>query len=184
MIIGVTGKIASGKSSIAQIISKKGYYLFDADKVYHDLLLYNNQLKNELITRFGNKILTNNEIDRKKLIKLIDDTNIDELNKITHKYVVKEIYKVISKHKDVVIEAPVPIEIGFIDICDMILVSTCSKNTQLKRLSERNKYSKEQINELISIQNKKIDYFVCASSIIDTDNLTIEMLNTVINLLF
>jgi len=184
MIIGITGKIASGKSSLSSVFVKKGYYLFDSDLQYHKLLKNNISMKSELIKVFSNEIVDNNEINTKLLLKKINRNNINKLNEITHKYVAKEIYKVIKLHDNVVIEAAIPINKGFIDVCDLILLTVCDENIQRQRLLERKKYNVNEIDNLIAIQQKNSEYIKISDYVIETNKLTIEELNNTINLLF
>jgi len=184
MIIGVTGKIASGKSSLSNILVKKGYYLFDSDVQYHKLLKTNTKMIDELMKSFGNNIVEEDGINTKLLLEKINRENISILNAITHKYVANEIYKTIKEHKNVVIEAAIPISKGFIDVCDIILMTVCDKEIQKKRLLARGKYSEEEIERLINIQQKNVEYIKISDYVIETNNLTIEELNNIISLLF
>lgn len=184
MIIGITGKIASGKSSITNILEKKGYFLFDSDKTYHYLLKNNDKMKNELVDYFGNDIINKGIISRKILLKKINKDNIQILNSITHKYVANEIYKLVKQKNNVVIEAAIPVKNGFLDICDIVILSNCNKSTQIKRLQKRNKYSKSHIDKIIEIQMTSLEYINISDYIIETDNLSKTQLDKVINLLF
>ncbi|MBN2851473.1 MAG: dephospho-CoA kinase, partial [Clostridia bacterium] len=145
MIIGVTGKIATGKSSVSSILERKGYFLFDSDVVYHRLLKENADLKKELTDFLGMDIEANNEIDTGRMIKKINQENIGKLNDITHKYVINEITETIRQYDNIVIEAAIPVKIGFIDVCDKIVTTVCTPKVQLERLKKRNKYTENDL---------------------------------------
>lgn len=184
MIIGVTGKIASGKSSVSMLLKEKGYILFDSDVVYHELLLKNKHLKEELIDFLGPDIIVDNRIDTKIMIKKINQANLGRLNNITHKYVLDEMASFIEQHEKVVIEAAIPVDRGFLDTADMIITTVCSLQTQKQRLKKRNKYTEEELLHLIGLQKPTSQYISISDMIIETDNLTLKELGIIINLLF
>lgn len=106
MIICICGKSGSGKSTIAKLISKKisNSIHVDIDKIGHQS--HNNKnVKNELINTFGEVILTDNNIDRKKLGKIVFSNKIEmkKLENITWNYMEQEIDKIINSNKDKVI---------------------------------------------------------------------------------
>ncbi|MCK5812532.1 MAG: dephospho-CoA kinase [Clostridiales bacterium] len=183
-IIGVTGSIASGKSSVAKFFKDKGFYLFDADAIYHELLENNKKMKDELISYFGQKIIVENKISTKKILSKLNEKNIITLNSITHKYVINELDKIIKKEKKVVIEGPIPVREGFLDRCDVIICTTCSVKTQKKRLEDRKKYSPSQLLKMLSIQLSSKKYHQLADEVIETDNLSVKELGKLIDLLY
>ncbi len=183
-IIGVTGSIASGKSSASKFFINKGFYLFDADAVYHLLLKNNTLMKDELIKYFGEEIIVENQISTKKILSKISKTNIRMLNKITHKYVINELDNIIKKYKKVVIEGPIPVKKGFLDRCDMVICTSCSPDIQRKRLEDRKKYSTKQIDKMLSIQLSSVKYHQLADVVIETDKLSVKELGKLINLLY
>ncbi len=183
-IIGVTGSIATGKSAAAKCFVKKGFYLFDADAVYHELLKNNQKMKDELVFYFGKQIVVENKISTKKILSKINELNIKKLNSITHKYVIDELDKVIKKEKKVVIEGPIPVKEGFLDRCDMVICTSCTIETQKKRLEERKKYSPSHLLKMLSIQLPTLKYHQLADVVIETDKLTVKELGKLINLLY
>lgn len=106
MIICICGKSGSGKSTIAKLIQeeKNNSINIDIDKIGHQS--HNDEkVKQELITTFGEIILTNNSIDRKKLGKIVFSNKDDmkKLENITWNYMEQEIDKIINNNKDKII---------------------------------------------------------------------------------
>lgn len=106
MIICICGKSGSGKSTIAKLIQeeKNNSINIDIDKIGHQS--HNDEkIKQELITTFGEIILTNNSIDRKKLGKIVFSNKDDmkKLENITWNYMEQEIDKIINNNKDKII---------------------------------------------------------------------------------
>lgn len=85
MIIGITGSIACGKSTVSGYLKSKGYVVIDADKIGHEAL-DSDYVKEKLILTFGNDILENNKINRRKLGELVfgKSNNLNILNSIIH----------------------------------------------------------------------------------------------------
>src|SRR3989344_8046141 len=93
MIIGITGPIGSGKTTVAKLFSRRHFSRIDADEIGHELLK-NSQIKNKIIKEFGNEILDNRKtIDRNKLGNIVfnDDRKLKKLNSIMHLTIINEI---------------------------------------------------------------------------------------------
>lgn len=169
MVIGVTGRIATGKTTLAGILEKRGFIRIDADEVYHMLLKSSPELKSELTERFGG-------VESSTILKCIseDEKGLIDLNNITHKYVADEIKRMISDSsgKDIVLDVPVPIEKGFIDSSDHIIVTCCSAGTQLERIISRDGISIEQAELKISMQEGSEFYSNLGDTVISTEGMT------------
>lgn len=180
-IIGVTGRIATGKSSFAEAISKLGYTIIDADAVYHKLLKTSLEMQNKIKEHFGS-------LDRNVIIKRITEDKIDlkKLNDITHSFVVKEIKKKINKYKNKnwVLDVPIPVEEGFKDLCDLIVVTDCNLQTQLDRLKIRNGLNEKESLKLINMQMERENYLGLADCIVNTENLSTVDLSEVVDKIF
>ncbi len=167
MILGITGRTATGKSTLSGIFEKEGFVKIDADEIYSRLLENCEKMKSELLDEFKT-------LDRGKLYSLVsnDRDNLARLNAITHKYVADEIRGKVGglSSRDIVLDVPVPIEKGFIDICDYIAVTDCSAQTQIKRLVERNSISGKEAVQRISMQDDREHYVRIGDYIVITDN--------------
>ena len=169
MIIAITGNIGSGKSEVCRLFENAGYHLIDADKVGHKLYL-KPDMKDKVIERFGEGILTHEEVDRKKLKKIVfyDAEELRALNKIVHPEIIKEIKKEIASIKDkhVILEGAILIEMGETDF-DKLLLVTVEKGKQIDRLLKKGKYNKEEINNIIASQMPQEEKIGHADYIID-----------------
>ena len=155
MIIGITGSIACGKSTVSNYLKSKGYIVIDADKIGHEAL-DSDYVKEKLILTFGNDILENNKINRRKLGELVfgNSNNLNILNSIIHPEIRRRILEEIDKNNDqefIFIDVALLFEAKFDDLVDKIIVVYVDENTQLTRLMKRNSISeKEALSRIVS----------------------------------
>ena len=170
MIIGITGSIACGKSTVSGYLKSKGYVVIDADKIGHEAL-DSDYVKEKLILTFGNDILENNKINRRKLGELVfgKSNNLNILNSIIHPEIRKKILEKIDKNNDkelIFIDVALLFEAKFDDLVDKIIVVYVDENTQLTRLMKRNSISKKEalsriVSQMSPIEKAKLgDYTV------------------------
>ena len=170
MIIGITGSIACGKSTVSNYLKSKGYTVIDADKIGHEAL-DDDYVKEKLILAFGNEILEDNKINRQKLGELVfgSSSNLNVLNSIVHPEIRKKILEKIDKNNDkelIFIDVALLFEAKFDDLVDKIIVVYVDKNTQLTRLMKRNSISKKEalsriVSQMSPIEKAKLgDYTV------------------------
>ncbi len=147
MIIGITGNSAVGKSFLIRNI-EKDYFLIDADKIGHSVLLMAD-CKAEVVNIFGNEILQDGEIVRKRLGEIVfnDKNLLNKLTKITHYYILKEIDSLIeenkNKHKIIILDAALLIESGLHEKCDKTILVTASYEQKIAKMVERDNISEE-----------------------------------------
>ena len=156
MIIGITGSIACGKSLVSNYLQEKGYTIIDADKIGH-MALENDEVKKQLVNKFGKSILKDNEINRVTLGKLVfeNNENLKELNNIIHPQIRKNISEQIQVHKNeklVFVDVPLLFEAKFDDLVEKIIVVSLDEKIQLERLMNRNSLSKEEALQRIKSQ--------------------------------
>lgn len=170
MIIGITGSIACGKSTVSNYLKSKGYIVIDADRIGHEAL-DDDYVKEKLILAFGNEILEDNKINRQKLGELVfgNSSNLNVLNSIIHPEIRKKILEKIDKNNDkelIFIDVALLFEAKFDDLVDKIIVVYVDKNTQLTRLMKRNSISKKEalsriVSQMSPIEKAKLgDYTV------------------------
>jgi dephospho-CoA kinase len=173
-ILGITGRTATGKSTFAEGFAGHGFYLIDADSIYHDLLENCDEMKDRILKDLGT-------LDRKKILEQIssDNKSLKKLNEITHSFVADEIKKQIENNsgKFYVLDVPVPVETGFLDICDYIVTTDCSKGTQIDRLMERNGYSSDEAEKRINLQMDRTSYNKIADCIVHTEDMEPNQIN-------
>ncbi len=191
-IIGITGGIGSGKSTAARVAYDLGARIIDADLIAKRVMKKGNQAYYEVIEEFGTDILNKRGgIDRKKLAQKVftDSEKRKKLNKITHKYIAGVIHKKIERMKEakspdiVVIDAPIPIEEGFLDVADEVWVVNADKEKRIDRIIKRNNVSQEEALNRINSQMEDQEYKKIADVVIE-NNGTVEELEKRIARLF
>lgn len=163
-IIGLTGGIATGKSTASHIIKKLGYKVIDADKIARDVVLEGKPAYKEIVNSFGKGILNeDNTINRKKLGEIIfkDKAKREKLNGIVHPYIFKSIKDWIIEYgkKEKIIFLDIPLLIEEIDKIneygiglDEIWLVYVDERTQLDRLIKRDDLEKEDAHRRINSQ--------------------------------
>lgn len=174
--IGLTGGIASGKSTISKILKKLGAKIIDADAEAKGALKPNAEPWNMLIKEFGKEILKDdNTIDRRKLGNIVfaNKDKLDKLNCIVHPFVIEQIKGKIKKIEDkgryraVVLDAPLLIETNLHHLVDEVWVVNVDRETQISRLMDRDKFTLEQAENRINAQLSQKDRLRYATAVID-----------------
>ena len=150
--IGLTGGIACGKSTVAAIFAELGAKVVDADAIVHQLYRPGEEIYQELISRFGQEIVTaNGEIDRARLAAAaFDGGRVDELNKIVHPAVLRRQEQWMREagangpNEIVIVEAALILEAGARERFDKIVVVTCKPEQKVARLASRAGISESQ----------------------------------------
>lgn len=145
-VIGVTGRIACGKTSVMRILADLGASTFDADTVYHQLIAPMSPLWHALRHRFGDDILADDDhIDRSALASIVfaDPKSLADLDEMTHPAVTSELRRLVSLMDAgvVAVDAVKLVESGFDRDCDRVWVVTCGRTQQIDRLVARNNLS-------------------------------------------
>ncbi len=157
LIIGLTGGIASGKSTVSKFFSNLSIPIIDADQISHDLTKINGSAYSEVIEYFGENITgENGDIDRKKLgiIVFNSKSKKEKLESIIHPKVLSTIQAEIKSRRGEykIIEVPLLIESGFQEFTNRILVVDCSTETQMERLMKRDGVTEEYAKNILSNQ--------------------------------
>ncbi len=177
LIVALTGGIATGKSVAARVLEELGCYVHHADKTAHELMEPEKPAWREIVDHFGEEILNNDKtINRSKLGSIVYSDRKERLflNKIVHPLVSekrKEIIQSLEKdgrYKIFVSEAALTIEAGFVQFFDRIVVVYCEKETQIKRLMERDQISRGEALEKLKSQKDPEEKTKYADYIIDT----------------
>lgn len=146
IIVGVTGGIACGKSTVSELLSEKGAIPINSDEIGHQLLKRGSPVMGALLEAFGADIVDESgDVSRPKLAAIIfnDKAARERLNAIMHPPIVQqsrsEANRLVTEEADcvVLIDAPLLIEADSQDTVDVIVVVTASTQTQLQRLLER-----------------------------------------------
>ncbi|MDR1781621.1 MAG: dephospho-CoA kinase [Bacilli bacterium] len=169
-IIGLTGNIASGKSSISDYLKGKGYAIVDTDIITQNIYQNNDVFKNELVNLLGNNILVNNKIDKNKVSKLVFENKdlLIKLNNIIHPIIKELSIKELNKYQGIVFFiVPLLFETDFNKLVDKIILVTINKDIQIDRLMKRNNLTYEATLQRINSQVPQEDKIKKADYIID-----------------
>lgn len=147
MLIGLTGRTGSGKSSAARIFEKLGAFVADCDTVAHEIL-HNENVKEKLSCAFTRKIFDeNNEINRKALGSIVfsDNKKLRKLNEIVHGAIVERCIELcVASGKDICVMDGSELEAsGADEKCDFIVVITADENVRLSRIMLRDGIDRE-----------------------------------------
>ncbi|AGB18706.1 dephospho-CoA kinase [Thermoanaerobacterium thermosaccharolyticum] len=166
-VIGLTGGIASGKSTVSSILRSLGAFIIDADVVSREIMIKGTKTYNILVDEFGKEILRKDgEIDRKKLGNLVfaDKQKLNRLNEITHPEIIRRIKEIIEeerksgKEKAIVLDAALLIEMRLFNMVDEVWLVVVDKKTQIRRLMKRDNLNYNdalnRIKSQMSIEDK------------------------------
>lgn len=185
IIVGITGNIGSGKSTVCNIIKENfNYEVFSFDEIAKRLANNNVDIMNEIIEEFGYDSYDSNLKYNSKYISDIvfnDYSKLNKLNSIFKPYLLKEYFKIVNdqsfafnnKNKIIFFESALIIELELQKHFDIILTVCSNKNTIIKRLKERNKLTVEDIEKRLNSQ-LEIEYLLRNShySIVNIDETT------------
>jgi dephospho-CoA kinase len=192
-IIGVTGGIGSGKTTVSGVLADLGAKVINADHIARKVVARGEKALDELTEHFGKEILTTEgSLDRKKLGHLVfnDPKSLEFLNKITHKYIAERIIQEIEEIKSkknteiIVLDVPIPIEHGFIDVVDTIWALKADKEFRIDRIMKRNGLTREEAISRINAQISDEEYERIADEIIYNNGDVVQLEKDVVRLLY
>lgn len=171
-VIGITGSIGCGKSTVAKKIRALGHQVIDCDEIGHKLLLKNNLGYKKVVNAFGKRILNNNEeIERSILGKIIFDNQEErkKLNGILHPLIKDEVIKLINDSEEYLIfmECPLLFETDFHKLCDYKVVVYLDLDNQIWRVMKRDNIDFPQALKKIYAQDSLENKLDNADFIID-----------------
>ena len=158
--IGLTGGIASGKTTVSNFFKQFGTKVIDADVISHQVTKPDGTAFQEIISSFGSSVLDENGlIDRKKMRKIIfDDVSKKEmLERIIHPKVREEMFNLASQSNDhyLIVSVPLLVETGMNEMMDRTLVVDCSEETQIERLMHRDKITLGEAKSILRNQTNR-----------------------------
>ena len=181
LVIGLTGNIATGKSTILGYLREKCAFIIDADKLGHRVIEPGGQAYDAVVRTFGREILgEDGTIDRKKLGKIVFSNPIDlgKLEKIVHPKIFDLGKQEIAENESpvIVLEAIKLLEAGLMStLCDEIWVVTSSLTTQLRRLLEARRMEESEARRMIDLQPPQAAKVNQADRVIENDDSLTEL---------
>ena len=158
-IIGLTGGIASGKSTVTSYLREKGYPVIDADRVVHDLQAPGGELYQALVEHFGREVLLDTgNLNRPALAQRIfsSQKEITWSNQvqgdIIRKALARERDRLAATEDIFFMDIPLLIEQGYLDWFDQVWLVYVTEDTQLERLMERNALTEDQARDRLAAQ--------------------------------
>ena len=177
LIVGLTGGIVSGKTTVARIFERLGAKIIDLDEIAREIVKPQQKAWKKIVQNFGVEILKDNqEINRKKLAKIVfsNQEKLNLLNQITHPVIIevmKEQLNQISKQtsEDVIcmIDAPLLFEAHIEHMMDNIIVVFINEKEQMTRLLQREGLSKDDAIKRMRAQIPIEDKVHLADYVID-----------------
>jgi dephospho-CoA kinase len=174
IIIGILGRICSGKSTVAREFARLGCGVIDADEIAHGLL-EKGDIKEQIKEAFGDDVFdTAGRVDRNKLAEKVfeDEKTVERINRIIHPPVLAECEELIAEFnsrsdiKAIVLDLPLLAETGWVDKCDKLIFVDCADEIRARRVAKKGLFSKNQLKKRENFQifldkKKKIaDYIV------------------------
>ena len=154
-ILGVTGGIGSGKTTVCGIFKTLGVPVFSSDEVSKSIL-FSSGVQGEVEKLFGDVVFNNGVLSKNKLAEYIfsNDDALESLNQLVHPKVSKafEFWKNQQKNNLVVKEAAILFESGAYKLCDYVLNVYCSEEERIRRVLLRDERSEQEIRSIISRQ--------------------------------
>lgn len=159
-ILGITGSFGSGKTTVAQMLRRKGARVLDADKIAHEALNFGNPCFQKITRHFGKGIVSQGKIDRKALAAIVFNkpAELKKLCQIIHPFVVSTIKSTIKGYRTkkqkgfLVIDAPLLFEARLDKICDCVVVVRASLSSQIKRIQQKSHLTKSDITKRVKAQ--------------------------------
>lgn len=190
MRIGLTGSIATGKSTVSQMFQSRKIPVIDADVIAREVVLPGTKTLEKIREHFGEEILTEGgTLDRESLGKVVFEHPEERknLNEIIHPAIRKEMKRQaeeaeLAGEKLIVLDIPLLIESELQYLVDKVLVVYIPEELQLKRLMERNSYSEKEARQRISSQlpieekRKKADYIIDNSGTVKETEVQVDEL--------
>ncbi len=180
IVIGLTGNIGSGKSTVARRLAGLGAKILDADQVARKVVLPGSACLEEIVREFGRVILNDQGgLDRKKMadVVFVDPEARTKLNNIIHPWIIKEINGEITRFKErqellggagvLVLDAPLLIETGLQHNVDEVWVVKVDLKEQLQRLARRDGLAPEDVMNRLDAQLPQEEKLKYAHRIID-----------------
>jgi len=181
---GLTGGIASGKSTVAAMFRELGAQVIDADKIGHEMLLPSSPAHREVVAAFGKEILNpTGEIERRRLGPLVfaDPAKLQQLNRILHPRIIERVdqlaaeYEAQNPHAVILVDAALIYETGIGGRFVKMIVAWCRPEQQIERFMAKAGVSREEAERRVASQmpaeekRRRADFVIdCSGSLAET----------------
>jgi dephospho-CoA kinase len=185
--IGLTGGIASGKSTVADMFAELGALIIDTDVIAREVVAPGQPALDEIAATFGESLIDNDGyLDRGALRKLVfaDDEARKRLEAITHPRIQDETCRQSNQAggEYQIVVVPLLINSSLKDLVDRILVVDCDEKTQIRRLTARDAESEDQARRMLAAQSSREERLAIADDVIRNDDSLDSTLDQVVAL--
>ncbi|MCB9771214.1 MAG: dephospho-CoA kinase [Candidatus Omnitrophica bacterium] len=176
VVIGVTGQLGTGKSTVAAMFAEFGASVINADLLAHRALRSRGACYRKVVKTFGKGILSKTEIDHAKLSQIVfaDEKQLRKLENIVHPFVIKETRKQVAAFKRagqkvIILDVPLLFETGMDKLTDMTIAVKASKVKQLARCARQGRLNRSQAIQRMRFQLPMFEKVRRADMIVNND---------------
>jgi dephospho-CoA kinase len=175
--IGLTGGIASGKSTVSALLKKQGAFIIDADQIAYNIVEQGEQAYKDIVTAFGEDVvLADGRLNRQKLGALVfqDAKKRALLEKFTHPRIEEKIVELMefaqkNSYPVIILDMPLLFETGWDKRVDEVWVIQVDESIQRQRLMKRNSFSEQEATLRIKAQQSQVEKIRKADQVIDNN---------------
>lgn len=182
LLVGLTGGIGAGKSTVGRMLAARGAVLVDADAIVRDLQRPGTGVHARIVERFGPGVVgPDGSLDRARLAEMVfrDEDARNDLNAIVHPEVMRRIAEQVETLKDtssvVVLDVPLLVEIGGGEGLDIVVVVTAGEETRIERLMRDREMSASDVRARMAVQASEEQREALADSVIRNDGTQREL---------
>lgn len=185
MIVGITGGIGSGKSTLSEKLRTAGYAVFDSDSVARKLQNENAEMRQQIMALFGTDAYRNNELDRKHISGIVfkNQELLQQLNQIVHPAVRANFLEWKQKHSHhnlLFLESALLLESNFYNLVHKIILVTAPLPVRVQRVMLRDNISEQQVldrikNQLSDNEMASKSHVIIDSGLIDLRELDVQL---------
>ncbi len=174
MVLGISGGMGSGKSSVTRIMEELGAQVVDADEISHDVTQGGRPAVYEIAAAFGDRFVDMyGRLNRSLLAKHVfgHRDRLDQLEAIVHRYVIAEMVDRVSRFRAsgrgvMVLDVPIPVEHGFLDIVDQVWIVDADDELRIDRVVRRSNITRQEAEARIASQLSREQYIALADLVI------------------
>jgi dephospho-CoA kinase len=182
LLVGLTGGLASGKSTVARMLARRGAIIVDADELSRQAVAPGTSGLGQIVEAFGGEVLNSSGgLDRSALAGIVfaDETKRRLLESIVHPEVFRLLGDVVDRYRDtdtvVVFDAPLIVETGFDQACDVVVVVSAPAEAQVARVARTRGMSEEEARSRIASQTSPANRESRADVVIKNDGTMEEL---------
>lgn len=175
MIIGITGGIGAGKSTLSKLLQNNGYLVYNTDIEAKRLQNEDDNLKQQIISLFGEQIYVDDKLNRKKLAEIVfeDPEALRKISAVVHPVVQADFERWKSQFPDkklLFVESAILFEGKFHQLIDKVILVTAPEEIRIERVLTRDEFTRDEIIARIKNQTPDVDKIPKSDLVIDTRN--------------